>query len=181
MKKYKTIYADPPWMFDDKLDDTRKKPYNTMSITELCELPIKYIIEEKAHLYLWVPDVFYEVSFDVIQSWSFRFITPITWRKLTKTGKIWFGMGHYFRHATETCFFCTKNNLRLKTRNTRNIFDAIKPEYHSGKPEEMYNIIENNSYPPYLELFARSKRKNWDSIGYEIDNTDIGIKLNQMR
>jgi len=24
MKKYKTIYADPPWLFNDKLDDTRK-------------------------------------------------------------------------------------------------------------------------------------------------------------
>ncbi|GIU72410.1 MAG: hypothetical protein KatS3mg003_1889 [Candidatus Nitrosocaldaceae archaeon] len=40
---------------------------------------------------------------------------------------------------------------------------------HSKKPLIVYDIIES-MYPNanYLELFARNKRKNWDSYGLEL-------------
>lgn len=83
-------------------------------------------------------------------------------------------MGHYFRNCTEICLFGIKGNLKLKTRNTRNFLDAKKPKnHHSSKPDELYELIESNSYEPYLELFATEKRKNWISIGNEITNNDI--------
>lgn len=174
VKKYKTIYADPPWEFDDKLDDSRKKPYSTMTIDLLSKLLIRNLVDDNAHLYLWVPSAFLEVSFSVIRAWGFDYKIHIPWIKRTKTGKLWFGMGHYFRHCNELCLFATRNNFKLKTKNTRNLIDALKPNtHHSAKPGEMYDLIENNSYPPYLELFATKKRENWTSWGYEINKKDI--------
>jgi len=174
LKKFKTIYADPPWEFNDKLDDSRKKPYSTMSINSLSNLPIQDITDNNAHLYLWVPSVFLEVAFSVIRAWGFDYKVHIVWVKRTKNGKLWFGMGRYLRHCNELCLFATKNNFRLKTKNTRNLIDEIKPNtHHSAKPKKMYKLIEKNSYLPFLELFATKKRKNWTSWGYEINKKDI--------
>ena len=43
----------------------------------------------------------------------------------------------------------------------------IRPGRHSQKPAEMYDLIENRSAGPYLELFARNKRSGWDVVGKE--------------
>jgi N6-adenosine-specific RNA methylase IME4 len=45
-----------------------------------------------------------------------------------------------------------------------------RSDKHSEKPQAFYDIIES-MYDPgrKLELFARSGRKGWDSVGNEID------------
>ena len=60
-KKYNTIYADPPWQFQNRTgkvapEHKRLTRYETMTITEIKELPISDITGDKAHLYLWVPN-----------------------------------------------------------------------------------------------------------------------------
>lgn len=46
MKKYKIIYADPPWRYArSKVQGAAEKHYPTMSIEELCALPVKEIAE----------------------------------------------------------------------------------------------------------------------------------------
>lgn len=173
-KKYKTIYADPPWLFDDKLDKSRQKPYDTITMDKLSNIPVNKISEDESHLYLWVPSTLLERGLKLVRDWGFVYKCHIVWYKETKHGKPWFGMGHYFRHANEICLFGVKSNLRLKTRNTRNQISGKKPGvHHAAKPEEMYELIENNSYPDYLEMFATKKRKNWTSFGFEVDNKDI--------
>ena len=53
MKKYKIIYADPPWRYDfSKKDvDSIEAHYPTMSIEEICALQVPS--EDNALLYLW--------------------------------------------------------------------------------------------------------------------------------
>lgn len=41
---------------------------------------------------------------------------------------------------------------------------------HSRKPDELYDIIEQCSPGPYLELFARHKREGWSQWGNEVDH-----------
>lgn len=181
MISYRTVYADPPWRFNDKLDDSRKKPYATMTVKELCELPVKNIVDKKAHLYLWVASAFLEEGLKIIKAWGFDYKCHIVWLKRTKNGKIWFGMGHYFRHCNELCLFATRGNLKTMTNNTRNYIDAKKPErHHAAKPDIMYELIEKNSPPPYLEMFATQTRNGWTSMGYEIGGIDIRKKLKNM-
>ena len=173
--KFKSILADPPWEFNDKLDKTRTLPYKVLTIEDLCDLPIKEIVDNEAHLYLWCPTtMILDYGKKVIKSWGFDYKTIIIWQKLTKHYKKWFGMGHYFRNSIEVCLFGTKGNMKTLTNNTRNSFEAVKPDrHHSAKPDEMYDIIESNSEAPYLELFATIERKNWTSLGFEVTGNDI--------
>ena len=56
-KKYNTIYADPPWQFQNRTgkvapEHKRLTRYETMTIADIKALPIADITGEKAHLYL---------------------------------------------------------------------------------------------------------------------------------
>jgi N6-adenosine-specific RNA methylase IME4 len=42
---------------------------------------------------------------------------------------------------------------------------------HSQKPEHFYDLVEQVSPPPYVELFARRHRLGWDTWGLEAANT----------
>ena len=60
-KKYNTIYADPPWQFQNRTgkvapEHKRLTRYETMTLEEIKALPVSKIADDKAHLYLWVPD-----------------------------------------------------------------------------------------------------------------------------
>ena len=54
-------------------------------------------------------------------------------------------------------------------RTQVNIIKTRKQE-HSRKPDEQYNIIESCSPGPYLELFARGKRKGWEVWGNQSED-----------
>ena len=59
-KKYRVLYADPAWEYKDKCKDgsiqskSLCEHYDTMSVQQICDLPIKNIAEENAVLFLWV-------------------------------------------------------------------------------------------------------------------------------
>jgi len=172
--EFKTIYADPPWEFNDKLDDSRKKPYMTLPVDELCRLPVWSICSDDSHLYLWCPATLIDEGIKVMREWGFDFKTIIIWLKRTANWKIWFGMGHYFRNCLEFCLFGVRGKLKTLTNNTRNLIEGKKPmRHHSAKLDEMYELIEKNSPGPYLEMFATIERENWTSWGFEIDQKDI--------
>ena len=171
--KFKTIYADPPWYFNDKLDPTRHKPYSTLTVEELKDLPIEEISDTQAHLYLWSPNVLLREALEVMDSWGYTYKTYIVWLKITARGKLWFGMGHYFRASTEILLFGVRGSLKTRSKSLRNLIIAKKPSYHSGKPLEAYDLIEEASYPPRLELFSRNVREGWECIGYDVDGMDI--------
>lgn len=180
--KFKTIYADPPWDFGDKLDPTRTLEYNTMTIDELMSLQVEQVMEDDAHIYLWSTSSHIHEALHLLKQWGFVYKTLIPWIKKTKTGKIHFGMGHYFRAAHEPCLFGIRGRLKTMTNNTRNVLLArsYSREKHSSKPVEMYHLIESNSPGPYLELFSRNHRPGWVMIGDDIDGKDIRLSLSEL-
>jgi N6-adenosine-specific RNA methylase IME4 len=40
---------------------------------------------------------------------------------------------------------------------------------HSEKPEAFYDLVEQLSPGPYLEMYARRRRLGWDVWGNEVD------------
>jgi hypothetical protein len=48
------------------------------------------------------------------------------------------------------------------------------------KPDELYPIIESCSPGPYMELFARFKRKGWSHWGNEAAMNGEQIKMHPM-
>ena len=168
-KKYKTIYADPPWKESGggKIKRGADRHYSLMSTKEIMKLPVDEIADYDCHLYLWVTNNFLKDGLKVMEAWGFRYITTITWVK----DRV--GLGQYFRGITEHCLFGVKGKLPYKKdkhgkrKQGKTVIHAPKNK-HSEKPEEMRQMIEKVSYPPYIELFARKQIENWDCWGNEI-------------
>lgn len=172
-KKYKTIYADPPWQFQNRTgkvapEHKRLNRYDTMKLTEIMQLPVAEVADEKSHLYLWVPNALLPDGLALMRAWGFEYKTNIIWEKVRKDGMPdGRGVGFYFRNVTEILLFGIKGdkNRTLSAGRTQvNLVRAMKRE-HSRKPDEFIPLIENCSSGPYLELFARGCRAGWDVWG----------------
>jgi len=180
MTRFKTVYADPPWKFSNRATrSAAEKSYRVMTVEEIMNLGplVEGVSEDNAHLYLWSTVTHMPDAFKVMAEWGYVYKMFIPWIKLTKHGKLHFGMGNYFRPCLEPCLFGVRGRMRTLTRNTRNILYARRPPMHSAKPPEMYDLIEKNSPEPRLELFSRSAREGWTMIGEEIDGQDIEESL----
>jgi N6-adenosine-specific RNA methylase IME4 len=170
--KYKTIMADPPWYQagggKSKRGADRHYPLmKEQDIKKTMESVLHGKVDDNAHLYLWVANNHLPEALRVIDHLGFRYITNIVWAKTH------FGLGRYFRGQHELCLFATKGRGFSVRKDVNNISSLvgkslIKPTRHSSKPKQIYELVENRSEGPYLELFARSKHPGWDCWGNEI-------------
>ncbi|MCK9519052.1 MAG: MT-A70 family methyltransferase, partial [Dehalococcoidia bacterium] len=74
--KYRVIYADPPWKYGGSMNETygtADKHYPTLTLTEICELPIIDLAEDNAVLFLWTTSPMLEDAFKVINTWGFTY------------------------------------------------------------------------------------------------------------
>jgi len=167
---YRTIVADPPWSLTMAGQRKREKegrkpdalPYSTMTIEEICAMPVANLAVEDCHLWLWTTNQHLEDGFRVMREWGFKYLAPVHWIKPT-------GMGNWFVHRTQTMLFGYRKKCKFPLARYRpNIIQTGDPKRHSEKPEESYELIEAVSPEPRLELFARNRRDGWTSWGNEI-------------
>ncbi|MGE0735909.1 MAG: MT-A70 family methyltransferase [Alphaproteobacteria bacterium] len=172
-RRFATLLADPPWRFANRTgkmapEHRRLSRYETLSVEEIAALPIGAVTEATSHLYLWVPNALLPDGITVMQAWGFTYKTNLVWHKIRKDGgSDGRGVGFYFRNVTELILFGVKGkNARTLAPGRRqvNYLNSRKRE-HSRKPDEQYSIIEACSPGPYLELFGRGTRKNWETWG----------------
>ncbi|MFN4135075.1 MAG: MT-A70 family methyltransferase [Novosphingobium sp.] len=178
-RRFATILADPPWQFQNRTgkvapEHKRLNRYGTMTLDEICALPVEQIADEPAHLYLWVPNALLPEGLQVMNAWGFRYISNIVWHKVRKDGgSDGRGVGFYFRNVTELLLFGVrgKNARTLPPgRSQVNMIQSRKRE-HSRKPDEQYPIIEQCSWGPRLEMFSRGARKGWTVWGNQADES----------
>lgn len=176
-KRYSTIYADPPWRFQNRTgkvapENKKLNRYETMHLDEIMALPVAEISAEKSHLYLWVPNALLPEGLEVMKAWGYTYKGNIVWEKVRKDGEPdGRGVGFYFRNVTELLLFGIKgapNRTLAPARSQVNLVRTQKRE-HSRKPDELIPIIEGCSPGPYLELFARGDREGWDMWGNQAD------------
>ena len=167
IKKYQIIYADPPWSYNDKQNTKllggAVKHYPTMSIKQLCDLPIKDLSDKNSVLFIWVTSPLLEAVFEIIKSWGFKYKTSFVWDKVRHN------MGHYNSVRHELLLIATRGSF---TPQVRKLFDSVVSEErteHSKKPQIFRDII-NTIYPNgnRVELFARQKTEGWDVWGNEV-------------
>lgn len=178
-RRFKTILADPPWQFQNRTgkiapEHKRLSRYGTMNLADIKALPVEQAAAETSHLYLWVPNALLPEGLAVMQAWGFNYKSNIVWQKIRKDGgPDGRGVGFYFRNVTELLLFGVrgKNARTLQPGRTQvNILSTRKRE-HSRKPDEQYELIQDCSPGPYLELFARGERPNWAIWGNQADET----------
>lgn len=181
---YSTILADPPWRFDNRTgkmapEHQRLLRYPTMTLPEICEIPVGSVAAANSHLYLWVPNALLAEGLEVMRSWGFTYKSNLVWYKVRRDGgPDGRGVGFYFRNVTELILFGVRGSLRTLPPGRRqvNVVATCKRE-HSRKPDEVYGLIERCSPGPYLELFARFRRDGWTQWGNEDveDNSRSGV------
>ena len=162
--KYNVLYIDPPWQYDNSgISGAAANHYSTLSIEELCNLKVKELSADNSVLFMWVTNPQLDESFKIVEDWGFKYKTNIVWTK-DKAGQ-----GFYVKGQHELLLICVKGNFTPdNSLYIRSVVNLPRQE-HSKKPDKFYEIIEE-LYPKgkYLELFARNKRKGWESWGNEI-------------
>jgi len=164
--KYRVLYADPPWSYNDKADDRgqgAEQHYPSMSIAELCALSIKDICEPNAVLFLWTTSPLLAESFDVIDAWGFTYKSSFVWDKHAPN------MGHYNSVRHEFLLVCVRGSCAPDVPKQ---FDSVQKTgrtEHSEKPG-VFRIIIDTLYPhgKRLELFARERVEGWAVWGNEV-------------
>lgn len=167
--KYRVVYADPPWSYGDKADagsvqsGGAARHYPTMSITQLCAVPVAEWCEENAVLFLWVTSPLLFECAPVIKAWGFGYRASFVWDKVRHN------MGHYNSVRHEFLLVCVRGSA---TPDVVELFDSvqvIERTAHSEKPPEFRHIIDT-LYPhgKRIELFARQRVDGWDAYGNEL-------------
>lgn len=176
-ERFSTILADPPWQFQNRTgkvapEHRRLSRYSTMTLDDICSLPVNMVAADTAHLYLWVPNALLPEGLRVMSAWGFQYKSNIVWHKVRKDGgSDGRGVGFYFRNVTEIILFGVRGkNARTLAAGRRQVnLLATQKREHSRKPDEIFPIIEACSPGPYLELFARGTRPNWSLWGDQAD------------
>lgn len=171
MKKYQTIYADPPWKLSSmssvayKCDNPLETKYKTMSLNELKLLPVENLMDDNCSLFLWCTHSTLPDALELMVDYGFKYHCVITWDKMSG-----FSLWGFHRRTEMLLYgYRGKINLNQKGKYIPTIFTEKKTR-HSQKPIIAYQWMESNTPEPRIELFARTKRDGWDCWGNEVDS-----------
>ncbi len=189
--KYDVIYSDNPWIqkagrklkpykvingkqiWNSDIKESSDLPYQTMTLEEMAEMPVKSIVSKDAVLFMWVTNKYLLKAEKIINAWGFEYVACITWKKKRMGG----GLGGVVRISSEYLLFCRRGNLKAVGNIPESVIEAKRPYVngypcHSKKPEIFAEMIEN-LFPNTrkLEMFARTARKGWDVFGNEVNNS----------
>jgi N6-adenosine-specific RNA methylase IME4 len=132
-RRFKTVLADPPWRFINRTgkmapEHRRLARYETLTTAEIAALPVRDLVEDTAHLYLWVPNALLPEGIQVLSAWGFSYKSNIVWHKVRKDGgSDGRGVGFYFRNVTELVLF------GVRGKNAR----TLAPGRRQVKPHEL--------------------------------------------
>lgn len=182
--KYGLILADPPWQFSNKKTGGSMKSgatnqYSCMTIDDLKLMDVQSISADDCILVMWWVGSMPQEAIDLVSAWGFKLknMNGFVWKKLTKKGLPFFGMGFWTRAGSESCIVAIKGKPQPASRSVRAVFES-KARSHSEKPEEIYSLCKEMAGDvPMLDMFSRKSRDGWDCFGDEVDGS-IEIAMN---
>lgn len=168
--KYPIIYADPPWRFSVRDEETGRdrsaeNHYPTMTTDDICALFGKVGAPAAPHsiLFLWTTNPMLLDGLRVMEEWGFRYVHHWVWDKVVA------GNGYWGRDRHEILLIGKRGQppAPLMGSQPETVHVEAKRR-HSAKPDFYAETIER-LYPdvPRLEMFCRSPRPGWDGWGYE--------------
>jgi N6-adenosine-specific RNA methylase IME4 len=163
--RYPIIYADPPWKYENPpigaSNRSIENHYPTMTLEEICALPVAQLAADHALLYLWATAPKLAECMQVVEAWGFEYRTNLVWDKEV------IGMGYHARNQHELLLICKRGEIPppIAGKQPPSVYRERRGE-HSAKPIYYYEMIEK-AYPELgkIELFSRSPRSGWSSWG----------------
>jgi len=181
-KRYGAILADPPWAFPKWSGlavpaRTKEQPYAFMTMEDIGALPVADLAAPDCVLLCWVTWPMLLDCIKVIERWGFAYKTcGFAWIKADNTQPHFFQeevkaemkLGYWTRSNSEVCLLATRGKPKRVSAGVRQGIVAPARQ-HSRKPDGVHEGIERLVSGPYLELFGRQRRPNWDVWGNETD------------
>jgi N6-adenosine-specific RNA methylase IME4 len=169
---YRAGMMDLPWAYEPDDDDAVHRgvlPYPTMSIEQICALPVASIMHRDSILGMWMINFILAQGLHIapLRAWGFAPKTILTWPK--DHG----GQGHWLKGQTEHLVIAVRGNpiVTLTNQSTllRGPFHLVRKNEHSTKPIEAYAFMESLCPAPrYCDLFSRYRHNDkWDCHGDE--------------
>lgn len=187
-KKYDIIYADPPWSYRTWSAKGGHKSasvhYNTMTLQDICDLPVKKIASENSVLFMWATMPNLKEAFEVIEAWGFTYKTvAFVWVKTYRNNDPVCGLGYWTRSNAELCLLATRGKISRKRKDIKQVV-MTGLSNHSRKPSEVRERITMlmGDGLNKIELFARERNElfneyeGWDVWGNQIKSD---IELNK--
>jgi len=173
MKKYKIIYADPAWIYQDKANAGKRGveyKYTCTKTEEMGEIINNINVDKDSVCLMWCTYPQLEEGLKLMNLWGFKYKTvAFTWvKKNKKSDSFFFGMGNYTRANPEIVL------LGIKGKGVKRINAGIpnlqihKIAEHSRKPNEIRKeIVRLFGDITRIELFAREQLEGFDVLGNE--------------
>jgi N6-adenosine-specific RNA methylase IME4 len=164
---YGVIYADPATRFKTWSEAGMLLSADNHYPTEEDDAIFAYADKIKAIsardcvLFLWATVPKKAVSIDVMRAWGFEYKSNVDWVKPKPIH------GYIFRNQHEHLLYGTRGKPPAPAMGDQWPSVIFAPRgKHSEKPEIFYELIEDY-FPnlPKIELYARRRRKGWDSWG----------------
>ena len=156
MKKYKVIYADPPWSYYNDMTVTPEKnksgkgsiskiSYPVMSSSDIKKMPINDITMDDAILFIWTTDFHLAKCCEVIKAWGFEYKTiGFVWQKFNKNNQpVCFMGADTLKSGVELCLIGTKGkkpSSLILNHKVRSLVQTQRGK-HSKKPDEVRERI----------------------------------------
>uniref|UniRef100_A0A7S3G6Z8 Uncharacterized protein n=1 Tax=Palpitomonas bilix TaxID=652834 RepID=A0A7S3G6Z8_9EUKA len=169
--------------------------YRTMSLVEHADLNLE-VLSSRGFFFLWSLKSLEDYARRCLRKYGYQYLRTLSWVKmLPKSGKVHNGHGYYFQHAHEILLVGCKGDVNEQVVSflTKVSSDAIFGAAHeaSAKPSAVHEFIEE-AFPSSrkLELFARSTRPGWYSLGdqlslwaqcYSCDFCETEIEVTEVR
>ena len=162
---------------------SRNLHYHTMTLKEMKSMRsfIDRISMEDSFLFMWSTCPQLIESLELMKAWGYKYKTiAFVWVKfknpedglMIKYPVPHLQLGSYTRSNVEYVLIGKKGKLKINRKDRGTISQVVctygKRPDHSKKPEEVQNRIEKLFDGPYIELFARRKRKGWTTWGNEV-------------
>lgn len=163
--KFPTIYADPPWDYDNRASrGAARNHYRTMSLEQIQAEPVEQLAAAEAHLHLWTTNGFLREAIDLIAAWGFQYKSCFVWVKPE------LGCGNYWRVSHEFLLLGVRGNLPFSNHCQKSWLAASRME-HSRKPGAVRMLVEKVSPGPYLEMYGRAELPNssWTVYGNRVE------------
>lgn len=163
---YRAANCDVPWPYEADDPDPAHRgawPFPTMSIDELCALPIAKLMHDDSLMWFWTTNFHMRHAYRILDAWGFQKTpTILTWAKDRM------GNGHWLRGQTEHAILAVRGKPIVQLKNQTTLLRA-PVRGHSVKPLEFYALVESLCPAPrYADLFSRYRHNDkWDCHGDE--------------
>lgn len=178
--QFDCLYLDPPWQYDDKLhqgDRGADHKYDTMSLQELKEMPIRQLLKPHSVVWMWSTTPFTADAMKLAEHWGLELVTRgFCWVKRNKdNNRPFLGLGHHTRGNPEDCWLFRPKGSKFKPQAVPHELIQSRIREHSRKPDEAIDRINEycgDFYKDKLELFCRTPRPGWVGWGNALGKFD---------